>query len=481
MYVQSSINIQMFEDTVQIHSMASTHETLQALFREGNDHGNDRATYTSWAHRLTPIQRHTGGYSAFQAFKHTFKKLVEESAPLQYGLPQYNAWLSQKHKEHKALSKSCKEYEKWAISRTESRAAELDSLRLARLESVIERLKADGWDEEVQLPSTREALQVHTLVKQPRTLTERSWNTIKPALTEIMSNIRADQLEQKLQRAISERIRIVERLGKTFFATLPETPHHPPASALCVHQPFLDIIKNTPPAEDATSKLEEAFNSETVLAICAEWRDEQEKRLTEMLRSRQGRSTDLSLVVNAFTCVYCGTRRGYKVAVWTGARIKTLGQDVYTKCQGFVRMCGLDPDTATAADMDGADAFFHCEECNTCGDQEMNHHHLGNVLSRVDDAELIALGRAEERAVLERNLAYEPSQRSADRQAFVCVHCGVAETSRAARAEHLHFVHELGVEAKAADHYRRSLKNTDTNELYVVVEQAVHQEGVKSS
>ncbi len=29
--------VEMFEDTVQIHSMASTHETLQALFREGND------------------------------------------------------------------------------------------------------------------------------------------------------------------------------------------------------------------------------------------------------------------------------------------------------------------------------------------------------------------------------------------------------------------------------------------------------------
>ncbi len=214
------------------------------------------------------------------------------------------------------------------------------------------------------------------------------WATINPALTEIMSHIRADLLiKRKHELAISERIHIVERLVITIFASLPETPHHPPPSALCVHQPFVYIIKNTPaPAEYATPKLKEALDLETVLAICAEWREEQEKRLLAMLRSTKGRSTDLSLVVNAFTCDECSNSTpsvlhyphfashecfystedvgDTKVAVWTGKGIKTLEKAVYTRCQEFVRMCGLDPDTAIAADMDGADVLFHCEECD---------------------------------------------------------------------------------------------------------------------
>ncbi|KAF8908711.1 hypothetical protein CPB85DRAFT_1309215 [Mucidula mucida] len=466
---------------------------------------------------VTPNFRHSNKTSHISCYDiSTFEKLVEESALFQYGSPQYNAWFARKQKEHKALSKSCKEYETWAMLKMESRATELDSLRRARLESIIARLKADGWDEEVELPYTREALEAHVVVKQPRKLTDRIWDTIRPTLTEIMSNIRADLLEQKLQRAISERTRILAGLANDFFATLPETPHHPPPSALCVHQPFVDIIKNTPHAEDATSKLKEALDSETVLAISAAWREQQEKHLIAMLRRKKGRKADLSLIVNAFTCVECSKYAprilhyphfashscfysteavgDTKVALWTGKGIKTLEKAVYARCQEFVRMCGLDPDTATAADMDGADVFFHCEECNGRRTSvngmklfelmrwrtAMNHHHIGKI-SRVDDAELIALGRARERILLENELATEPPQGSAHRQVFVCVHCDMAETSKAARAEHLRSVHEIGGEPKAADHYRRTLKNTNTNTHSVIVQQAVRQDEVVQS
>ncbi|KAF8908714.1 hypothetical protein CPB85DRAFT_1456016 [Mucidula mucida] len=414
-----------------------------------------------------------------------YEQLVEESALFQYGSPQYNAWFARKQKEHKALSKSCQKYEKWAMSKMESRATELDSFRRARFESIIASLKADGWDREVELPYTRKALQEHVLLKQPRKLTDRIWDTIRPALTEIMSTcyFGADPYPGGARN--------------DFFATLPETPHHPPPSALCVHQPFFDIIKNTPPAEDATSKLKEAFDSATVIAISAAWREQQEKHLIAMLRRKKGRKADLSLIVNAFTCVECSKYAprilhyphfashscfysteavgDTKVALWTGKGIKTLEKAVYARCQEFVRRCGLDPDTATAADMDGADVFFHCEECDGRRTlvngmklfklmrwrTAMNHHHIGKV-SRVDDAELLVLGHAQERTDLEEGLAAEPPEGSAH---FVCVHCDVAETSKAARAEHLRSVHEIGGEPKAADHYRRTLKNTNTNKL----------------
>ncbi len=59
----------------------------------------------------------------------------------------------------------------------------------------------------------------------------------------------------------------------------------------------------------------------------------------------------------------------------------------------------------------------------------------------MDDAELLALGHAQERTDLEEGLAADPPEGSPYRQAFVCVHCGVVETSNAAaRAEHLRSV-----------------------------------------
>ncbi|KAF9014654.1 hypothetical protein BDZ89DRAFT_1131829 [Hymenopellis radicata] len=135
----------------------------------------------------------------------TYERLVEESAPLQHGLLHYGAWFAKKQEDYKALVKSCKQYENWAYSRTEIRATELDSLRRRRLESIIARLKADGWDDELQLQSTLDTLQGHPLVKQPRDLSDRIWDKIKPTLTELMTKFRADLLEQKTQRAISER------------------------------------------------------------------------------------------------------------------------------------------------------------------------------------------------------------------------------------------------------------------------------------
>ncbi len=61
---------------------------------------------------------------------------------------------------------------------------------------------------------------------------------------------------------------------------------------------------------------------------------------------------------------------------------------------------------------------------------------------RVEDAELIALGRGQEITVLEGRLAAKPPKGSPYRAAFVCVHCGVAETSNtASRAEHLRSVY----------------------------------------
>ncbi|KAF9000518.1 hypothetical protein BDZ89DRAFT_697801 [Hymenopellis radicata] len=78
---------------------------------------------------------------------------------------------------------------------------------------------------------------------------------MKPTLTAILSNIRAEELKRTMRRVISERTSVLEKLGSSVFATLPETPHNPPASALFVYQPFFDIITNTPPRKTPPPRL----------------------------------------------------------------------------------------------------------------------------------------------------------------------------------------------------------------------------------
>ncbi|KAF9029406.1 hypothetical protein BDZ89DRAFT_1132987 [Hymenopellis radicata] len=135
---------------------------------------------------ITPSFQH-GSTTRFHRASH--KRLVEESAEMQYGTPEYDDWLME---ERKALGFSCQPYEKRETSRTEARAAELASLRRQRLDSIIAHLTEDGWEYELEKSETLEALKAHELVNQPKALTDRSWETINPAVVELMCEMATD-------------------------------------------------------------------------------------------------------------------------------------------------------------------------------------------------------------------------------------------------------------------------------------------------
>ncbi len=70
---------------------------------------------------------------------------------------------------------------------------------------------------------------------------------------------------------------------------------------------------------------------------------------------------------------------------------------------------------------------------------EQNHPHLKRVV-RVEDDDVLALGRAQERLSLENDLAASCAPMLRYCLTFVCMHCGMADTSRTARAQHLRSV-----------------------------------------
>ncbi len=194
-----------------------------------------------------------------------------------------------------------------------------------------------------------------------------AWEEIKPTLTEMMSQLRIDLCRRKMQIKIKERTRLLEDLARAYFATLPEIPHNPPPSALATFQPFLDIIRNTPHNKNTMPQLTQAFKA--VPALCKNWRASQAGELKAMLGKEPGRSDNLALAVNAFTCSgqwhcqFYPTVLHYphfashmcfitnqsvgetEVAVWTGRGIETLSNGMYKVCVEIVRASGLDPAT----------------------------------------------------------------------------------------------------------------------------------------
>ncbi|KAF8907457.1 hypothetical protein CPB85DRAFT_1311898 [Mucidula mucida] len=394
-------------------------------------------------------------YTMLFHHRNTWQRMVKESSNLRRGSPEYAAWYGQKLTDHYELELSCKKYEEWIEARDLARAAELRALLANRLTSIIARLQADGWQEELDDASVLTTLQSHPDVNVAKQLSDQSWEEIKPTLTELMFQLRVDLRRRKMQIKIKERTRLVEDLARAYFATLPDTPHNPPPSALATYQPFLDIIKNTPHNEDATTQLTQAF--EAVPALCENWRASQAEELKAMLRKSR----------DAWHCQFYPTVLHYphfashmcfitsasvgetEVAVWTGRGIETLSDGMYKVCVEIVRASGLDPATATAQDMDAAEMRAPC------------------------------FGSCPGELSLENDLAASSAPMLRYCLTFVCMHCGVADTSRTARAEHLRSAWDRG-EVNTADHYRRSARYQHINEELIVVQKATPGGGIEA-
>ncbi|KAF9029414.1 hypothetical protein BDZ89DRAFT_1014356 [Hymenopellis radicata] len=411
------------------------------------------------------------------------------------------SFVREKYQDYAHLARECEPHQVWLNSRKNNRTQELASLRRDRLSSVIERLRGDGWEEELKSKAVLKTLAEHKLVNQPKALTDRIWQNIEPSLTEVMEELRADLLAEKIRTAVSRRIVFVKELCQPLFDKMPELPATPPITMLPIFKEFVTVIQDTPYEEDITAA-HFAAALDFLPKRCARWRKKEEAELKALLL-KAGSSDDLSLVVNAFTCSAC-TRSAPLLhypyfashrcffgrsrigsadvqPVWYPkgiVAIDPLGQKI---CNKVIKMSGLNPASATASDMDSADVFFTCDECfkaqygppsnrHWClmrWRTAMNHHrtHI-NHLKRVTDEDLISRGRLKEESNLSAhmNCTY-------DRAVSVCVLCSTVQTSSASRTEHLENVH--GITDNNANYFKLSLKSGSVIAQHVFVEERV--------
>ncbi|KAG1779671.1 hypothetical protein EV702DRAFT_1085829 [Suillus placidus] len=106
---------------------------------------------------------------------------------------------------------------KWTEGEQQSRWKELDHLRSLRYGAIVEKLIELGWEEDVnKLPDRHTAriyklthFEDHSLVKQPKPLTDRIWQNIQHKIVEFMGQMREFRIQQERKQQIRERQSLV--------------------------------------------------------------------------------------------------------------------------------------------------------------------------------------------------------------------------------------------------------------------------------
>ncbi len=212
------------------------------------------------------------------------------------------------------------------------------------------------------------------------------WINIRPTLTKVVTDGRAILVAERIRTAIARRMTVLVKLCRPLLARMSEHQANPSASMIPYLEPFFGIIKNAPLELDITvANFSEALVN--LPEVCTTWRERRDADLKKILLEN-GRSDNLLLAVNAFTCtasdclssppvlhyphfashacfvrcVLMGEKDNTLVNVWNPSAIAPVTKDACDRFESLVRMCRLDPAVATAGDMDDIKPFFTCED-----------------------------------------------------------------------------------------------------------------------
>ncbi|KAG8712613.1 hypothetical protein FRC11_014688 [Ceratobasidium sp. 423] len=131
----------------------------------------------------------------------------------------FSKWKRQRQETCEAHRKEGDELLQYINSVAASRSSELRDLKTGRREQIHDRLKALGWDEkyfEFWRRSNSVRKQWHTLVDAPKPLTERTWTTMLPKLTQLLEENRPEVDEHERQQRLNKRRSETQELLRAF-------------------------------------------------------------------------------------------------------------------------------------------------------------------------------------------------------------------------------------------------------------------------
>ncbi|KAI0089520.1 hypothetical protein BDY19DRAFT_108541 [Irpex rosettiformis] len=198
---------------------------------------------------------------------------------------------------------------KWYDDFRRSRADELEDIREARRDAIIENLKKDGWGPEVEYMSdTSDEQRFMDLpgVWKPQALTPRIWNAIRGRIIELMLEIRPKRLHDLYIYTLRNRLTVTNKLIQEIVSEMQDVQLTPREIAISSRK-FYDLV----------DPQNEGFNvgdmRVTLQLLVQNYLEEREgharKALLDMIREEtglKGSSDPFSLAIGSyFTCFLC--------------------------------------------------------------------------------------------------------------------------------------------------------------------------------
>ncbi|KAI0089531.1 hypothetical protein BDY19DRAFT_942726 [Irpex rosettiformis] len=291
-----------------------------------------------------------------------------------------------------AIAKTVPALTKWYDDFRKSRADELDDIRKARQNAIVENLKDDGWGLEVEyIMSTNYEKLFRNLpeVRKTQALTPL-WSTIQPRINKFMLEIRPKYLHDLHIRTIQDRLFAADKLVKEILSGMQDFKLHSRELAFCSRK-FRDLID--PKNKDFDIEALRPTFQELVVEYLEERECKAKRTLLNMIRKEVHlkRSTDpFSVAIGSyFTCSECYKVFAYRNAVrhicrypWTKSepKQKWMSDDYYSavtdwyilsrqgqgqsmwsaevyrpqleKTARVIKVCGFNLNTATVEDLD---------------------------------------------------------------------------------------------------------------------------------
>ncbi|KAF8547195.1 hypothetical protein OG21DRAFT_1450535 [Imleria badia] len=279
---------------------------------------------------------------------------------------------------------------------------DVEKRRGARAQSIIERLKQHGYEPEIAYFGVYTFQQCHKpFFKTAKPLTDKEWARMWPEWLETMTKFRSQRLDKTIHQP--RRNVLVSEYVTYLASPLPDSlafdllPH---VTHLNHFPPFRDVIYASAETQMGVKPFESAFAK--LPALVAEWRKQLDVELAELVTIPSHlSSSDQAVSLSSATPMESSQKATDKLhlacAVFdTGSSVLFTHSDVFSSSMRhrtmdhgeddsqmsfrsrfgikaleqapyIVHACGMDPNVATAEDMDRRNARLKCLACkNLC-------------------------------------------------------------------------------------------------------------------
>ncbi|KAF4614914.1 hypothetical protein D9613_003341 [Agrocybe pediades] len=331
------------------------------------------------------------------------------------------AWLNNKIETQHRVADHCDDCRDWLCEVEAAARAAKKSEAEGRKPVVLEMLKNLGWSEEIaMLEANEDSFAVHPLDHSAvvraskKKITDQVLADLKPILVAYMENVKEARLHNVRSRLLRARLPLLEEVYKPYVAELPANTIYPSLADIFFHPDVQDIM-DLPSETEVTSRNFDQIRS-SFSTIVSQVLDNLECQVKSMIPSScipcgetgTGHTDTLSLAVATFLCanyqcthatglrypqmlfhscsslvdIYLMSGAGADIVSDEDRDVRTIrnttgstkwnvlrrikfdeaGYNILTQA---LEMCGRDPKTTTAADMDSEMPIFECITCHS--------------------------------------------------------------------------------------------------------------------